>query len=135
MYKFQWSKIRKFQFSYCSWLFTSGLFSFSKGSPLLAIEPVPESCVSTAEERTLAERERWWKRGLKAISEGKLAVVLLSGGQVCKHSLVLLIDCILLSPSGIIYILYYFDTSFYIPFIFSKYIISVSDFVFMEENL
>lgn len=53
----------------------------SQGPPLVAIEPVPESCVSTVEERNLAERERWWKRGLKAISEGKLAVVLLSGGQ------------------------------------------------------
>lgn len=38
--------------------------------------------MSTVEERTLEERERWWKMGLKAISEGKLAVVLLSGGQV-----------------------------------------------------
>ncbi|KAF0927156.1 hypothetical protein E2562_030601, partial [Oryza meyeriana var. granulata] len=25
--------------------------------------------------------QRWWKRGLKAISEGKLAIVLLAGGQ------------------------------------------------------
>ncbi|XP_020269639.1 UDP-N-acetylglucosamine diphosphorylase 1-like isoform X2 [Asparagus officinalis] len=53
----------------------------SQGLPLPAIEPVPESCVSTVEARTLEDRERWWKRGLKAISEGKLAVVLLSGGQ------------------------------------------------------
>ncbi|KAG0471263.1 hypothetical protein HPP92_015809 [Vanilla planifolia] len=52
-----------------------------QGLPLPAIEPVPESYVSTVEERPPAERERWWKRGLKAISEGKLAVVLLSGGQ------------------------------------------------------
>ncbi|KAK9133780.1 hypothetical protein Scep_013308 [Stephania cephalantha] len=49
--------------------------------PSPAIEPVPESCVSTVEERTLGERERWWKMGLKAISDGKLAVLLLSGGQ------------------------------------------------------
>ncbi|KAG0451594.1 hypothetical protein HPP92_026365 [Vanilla planifolia] len=54
----------------------------SQGLPLPAIEPVPESYVSTVEERPPAERERWWKRGLKAISEGKLAVVLLSGGQL-----------------------------------------------------
>ncbi|XP_026665886.2 UDP-N-acetylglucosamine diphosphorylase 2 isoform X2 [Phoenix dactylifera] len=53
----------------------------SQGHPLPAGEPVPESSVSTVEERTPEERERWWKRGLKAISEGKLAVVLLSGGQ------------------------------------------------------
>ncbi|XP_022926514.1 UDP-N-acetylglucosamine diphosphorylase 2 [Cucurbita moschata] len=53
----------------------------SQGLPAAAIEPVPESCVSTLEERTLEERERWWKTGLKAISDGKLAVLLLSGGQ------------------------------------------------------
>ncbi|XP_022146685.1 UDP-N-acetylglucosamine diphosphorylase 2-like [Momordica charantia] len=53
----------------------------SQGLPAAAIEPVPESCVSTLEERTLDERERWWKTGLKAISDGKLAVLLLSGGQ------------------------------------------------------
>ncbi|KAH0452216.1 hypothetical protein IEQ34_019515 [Dendrobium chrysotoxum] len=46
----------------------------SQGPPQPGIEPVPESYVSTVEERTLSERERWWKRGLKAISEGKLAV-------------------------------------------------------------
>ncbi|KAF7801346.1 UDP-N-acetylglucosamine diphosphorylase 1 [Senna tora] len=53
----------------------------SQGLPAAAIEPVPESSVSTLEERTQEERERWWKMGLKAISEGKLAVLLLSGGQ------------------------------------------------------
>ncbi|KAF4381308.1 hypothetical protein CsatB_001238 [Cannabis sativa] len=53
----------------------------SHGLPAAAIEPVPESCVSTVEERTLGDRERWWKMGLKAISDGKLAVLLLSGGQ------------------------------------------------------
>ncbi|ONK64097.1 uncharacterized protein A4U43_C07F22050 [Asparagus officinalis] len=53
----------------------------SQGLQLPAIEPVPEASVSIVEERTPADRERWWKRGLKAISEGKLAVVLLSGGQ------------------------------------------------------
>ncbi|KAG8474443.1 hypothetical protein CXB51_033694 [Gossypium anomalum] len=53
----------------------------SQGLPVAAIEPVPESCVSSVEERTMEERERWWKMGLKAVSEGKLAVLLLSGGQ------------------------------------------------------
>ncbi|XP_039039911.1 UDP-N-acetylglucosamine diphosphorylase 2-like isoform X3 [Hibiscus syriacus] len=53
----------------------------SHGLSVAAIEPVPESCVSSVEERTMEERERWWKMGLKAISEGKLAVLLLSGGQ------------------------------------------------------
>lgn len=52
------------------------------GLPVAAIEPVPERSVSTVEERTMEERERWWKMGLKAISDGKLAVLLLSGGQV-----------------------------------------------------
>ncbi|KAK1326111.1 UDP-N-acetylglucosamine diphosphorylase 2 [Acorus calamus] len=54
----------------------------SQGAPTPAIEPVPETSVSTVEERTMEERERWWKMGLKAISEGRLAVLLLSGGQV-----------------------------------------------------
>lgn len=53
----------------------------SQGLPVVAIEPVPENTVSTVEERTIEERERWWKMGLKAISDGKLAVLLLSGGQ------------------------------------------------------
>jgi UDP-N-acetylglucosamine/UDP-N-acetylgalactosamine diphosphorylase len=53
----------------------------SHGLPAAAIETVPESSVSTVEERTVEERERWWKMGMKAISEGKLAVLLLSGGQ------------------------------------------------------
>ncbi|CAA7394299.1 unnamed protein product [Spirodela intermedia] len=53
----------------------------SHGLPLPTVEPVPEASVSTLEERTLEERERWWKAGLKAISEGKLAVLLLAGGQ------------------------------------------------------
>lgn len=53
----------------------------SQGVPVPVIEPVPEASVSTVEERTPEERERWWKTGLKAISEGKLAVLLLSGGQ------------------------------------------------------
>ncbi|XP_031393161.1 UDP-N-acetylglucosamine diphosphorylase 1 [Punica granatum] len=53
----------------------------SQGLPVAAIEPVPESDVSAVEGRTPEERERWWKMGLKAISEGKLAVLLLSGGQ------------------------------------------------------
>ncbi|KAI3455801.1 hypothetical protein Pfo_012464 [Paulownia fortunei] len=53
----------------------------SQGLPAAAIEPVPESNVSTVEKRTMEERERWWKMGLKAISDGKLGVLLLSGGQ------------------------------------------------------
>ncbi|KAK7828384.1 udp-n-acetylglucosamine diphosphorylase 2 [Quercus suber] len=54
----------------------------SHSLPAAAIEPVTESSVSTVEERTLEEGERWWKMGLKGISDGKLAVLLLSGGQV-----------------------------------------------------
>ena len=49
---------------------------------MAAIEPVSESSVSTVVERSQEDRERWWKMGLKAISDGKLAVLLLSGGQV-----------------------------------------------------
>lgn len=58
------------------------------GIPLPVIEPVPEASVSTVESRSTEDRERWWKRGLKAISEGKLAAVLLSGGQV-SYALIL----------------------------------------------
>jgi UDP-N-acetylglucosamine/UDP-N-acetylgalactosamine diphosphorylase len=47
-----------------------------------AVEPVPESSVSRVEDRSSEDKERWWKKGLRAISEGKLAVVLLAGGQV-----------------------------------------------------
>ncbi|KAL5976947.1 hypothetical protein ACLOJK_021284 [Asimina triloba] len=54
----------------------------SQGLPTPTVEPVPEAAVSTVEVRTLEERERWWKMGLKAILEGKLAVLLLSGGQM-----------------------------------------------------
>jgi UDP-N-acetylglucosamine/UDP-N-acetylgalactosamine diphosphorylase len=59
----------------------------STGVPLPAVEPVPESSVSTVEDRTPEDKQRWWKRGLKAISEGKLAVVLLAGGQVLSKLL------------------------------------------------
>ena len=62
-------------------------FFYLSGLPAAAIEPVPEGSVSTVEERTLEEREKWWKMGLKAISEGKLAVLLLSGGQVLSYLL------------------------------------------------
>ena len=55
---------------------------FCEDRPILNLEPVPEASVSTVEERTLEEREKWWSMGLKAIREGNLAIVLLSGGQV-----------------------------------------------------
>jgi len=51
--------------------------------PVAAIEPVPENMMATVDGRTIEDRERWWKTGLKAIHGGKLAVLLLSGGQVC----------------------------------------------------
>ncbi|KAI7726499.1 hypothetical protein M8C21_023729 [Ambrosia artemisiifolia] len=53
----------------------------SHGLPPAAIEPVPEGFVSTVENRKIEDREKWWNMGLKAISDGKLAVLLLSGGQ------------------------------------------------------
>ena len=55
---------------------------FCEDQPVLNLEPVPEASVSTVEERTLEEREKWGSLGLKAIHEGKLAIVLLSRGQV-----------------------------------------------------
>ncbi|CAH2059326.1 unnamed protein product [Thlaspi arvense] len=54
----------------------------SQGLPAAAIEAPPENCVSTVDERTKEDREKWWKMGLKAIYDGKLGVVLLSGGQL-----------------------------------------------------
>uniref|UniRef100_A0A803MXU9 UDP-N-acetylglucosamine diphosphorylase 1 n=1 Tax=Chenopodium quinoa TaxID=63459 RepID=A0A803MXU9_CHEQI len=51
----------------------------SQGLPAAAIEPVSEDIVSTVEHRTIEDREKWWKMGLKAIHAGKLAVILLSG--------------------------------------------------------
>lgn len=53
----------------------------SQGVASPTIEPVPEESVCSVEHRTLEQRERWWKMGLKAISQAKLAVLLLSGGQ------------------------------------------------------
>ncbi|CAN7093603.1 UDP-N-acetylglucosamine diphosphorylase 1 [Brassica rapa] len=53
----------------------------SQGLPVAAIEPVPENWVSTVDGRKMEDREKWWKMGLKTIYEGKLGVVLLSGGQ------------------------------------------------------
>ncbi|XP_021857817.1 UDP-N-acetylglucosamine diphosphorylase 1 isoform X2 [Spinacia oleracea] len=69
------------------WIFLGSIGSsgahcgLKKGLPVAAIEPVAENIVSTVEKRTIEERERWWKMGLKAIHGGKLAVLLLSGGQ------------------------------------------------------
>eukprot|EP00246_Nothoceros_aenigmaticus_P005204 TRINITY_DN17094_c0_g1_i1.p1 TRINITY_DN17094_c0_g1~~TRINITY_DN17094_c0_g1_i1.p1 ORF type:complete len:482 (+),score=72.96 TRINITY_DN17094_c0_g1_i1:287-1732(+) len=48
---------------------------------LLYGEPLPVTGVATIDDRTPEEIQRWWNIGLKAIAEGKLAVVLLSGGQ------------------------------------------------------
>ena len=53
---------------------------FCEDRHVLNLELVPEASVSTVEERTLEEREKWWSMRLKAIHEGNLAVVLLSGG-------------------------------------------------------
>ena len=55
---------------------------FCEDQPVINLEQVPEASVSTVEERALEEREKWWSMGVKAICEGKLAVVLFSGGQV-----------------------------------------------------
>jgi UDP-N-acetylglucosamine/UDP-N-acetylgalactosamine diphosphorylase len=44
------------------------------------------------EDRSAEDKERWWNKGLKAISEGKLAVVLLAGGQVLRILGCLLLD-------------------------------------------
>ncbi|KAF5201649.1 Udp-n-acetylglucosamine diphosphorylase [Thalictrum thalictroides] len=52
-----------------------------QGIPSPTIEPVPEPSVSTVEQRTLDDKHKWWNMGLKSISQGKLAVLLLSGGQ------------------------------------------------------
>ncbi|KAI3697670.1 hypothetical protein L6452_30766 [Arctium lappa] len=56
--------------------------------PVAAIEPVPESCVSTVEDKKLEDIEKWWKMGLKAILDGKLVVLLLSGGRTEPVTLV-----------------------------------------------
>ncbi|KQJ95577.1 UDP-N-acetylglucosamine diphosphorylase 1 [Brachypodium distachyon] len=53
----------------------------SQGGPVPVVQPVPESSVATVDDRSPEDKERWWRRGLKAIAEGKLAVVLLAGGQ------------------------------------------------------
>ncbi|CAN8287488.1 unnamed protein product [Cochlearia groenlandica] len=53
----------------------------SQELPVAAIEAVPENCVSTVEGRTKEDSDKWWEMGLKAIYEGKLCVLLLSGGQ------------------------------------------------------
>ncbi|XP_024532253.1 UDP-N-acetylglucosamine diphosphorylase 2 [Selaginella moellendorffii] len=55
--------------------------TLQRGDSLRNPVPLAEASVSCIEERTAQERERWWGLGLKAISEGKLAVLLLSGGQ------------------------------------------------------
>ncbi|KAH7277566.1 hypothetical protein KP509_39G057300 [Ceratopteris richardii] len=49
--------------------------------PVSNLEPVPEASISTMENRSSEQREKWWNSGLKAIADGKLAVLLLAGGQ------------------------------------------------------
>uniref|UniRef100_A0A0E0JF54 Uncharacterized protein n=1 Tax=Oryza punctata TaxID=4537 RepID=A0A0E0JF54_ORYPU len=53
----------------------------SQGFTSPTAEPVLEFSMSKVEGRSPEDKERWWKKGLKTISEGKLAVVLLTGGQ------------------------------------------------------
>ncbi|KAI3702583.1 hypothetical protein L6452_28327 [Arctium lappa] len=60
-----------------------GYVSDESGLSAAAIEPVPESCVSTIEDKKFEDIEKWWKMGLKAISDGKLVVLLLYGGRTC----------------------------------------------------
>ncbi|KAH1142974.1 hypothetical protein GYH30_033614 [Glycine max] len=74
----------------------------SQGLPVVAIEPVPESSVSTVVERSQEDRERWWKMGLKAIFDGKLAVLLLSGGQFSNNDFESSPSTGLASPSAIL---------------------------------
>lgn len=57
-------------------------FSSAADPSFLYGEPSPVAGVATMDDRTPEEIQRWWKLGLRAIAEGKLAVVLLSGGQV-----------------------------------------------------
>uniref|UniRef100_A0A804QP90 ENT domain-containing protein n=1 Tax=Zea mays TaxID=4577 RepID=A0A804QP90_MAIZE len=40
--------------------------------------------ISLVDDRTPEDKERWWRRGLRAISEGTLAIVLLAGGQIIE---------------------------------------------------
>ncbi|KAL2622463.1 hypothetical protein R1flu_002668 [Riccia fluitans] len=46
-----------------------------------ALQPISDVEVAKLETRTQEERGRWWGLGLRTISEGKQAVLLLSGGQ------------------------------------------------------
>ncbi|KAJ0832145.1 putative nucleotidyltransferase [Helianthus annuus] len=58
-----------------------GYMCDKSGLSPVSIEPVPEGFVSTVEDRKIEDREKWWNMGLKAISNGKLVVLLLPGGQ------------------------------------------------------
>ncbi|KAG4982924.1 hypothetical protein JHK87_027673 [Glycine soja] len=77
----------------------------SQGLSVAAIEPVSESSVSTVVERSQEDRERWWKMGLKAISDGELAVLLLSGGQLMLQSVDFRLHCLgkhwYIEPNGL----------------------------------
>ncbi|KAM0880446.1 hypothetical protein ACQ4PT_033568 [Festuca glaucescens] len=73
------------------------------------VEPVPESSVSRVEDRSSEDKERWWKKGLRAISEGKLAIVLLAGGQGTRLGISDPKGCF--TPSNILPIHWYIMTS------------------------
>ncbi|KAJ1659777.1 UDP-N-acetylglucosamine pyrophosphorylase [Dispira simplex] len=45
------------------------------------IEPLPENCVGSALTASSQQHEAWFQRGLKLIAQGKVAVILMAGGQ------------------------------------------------------